>query len=260
MEGELSVSLGSADRYSRPDYVATYLHAEWFDILFKGDARNDEQQIKPGYFYQEAAKVVAEWSRNSGLAVNTICDIGGGTGRLSRELATHFPALLDQVLVEPSRTFCEWALRLIGGQKFDGWIPLPWHAGQPKYERVPPGNLPAPVAGLHIICASAENIPRPTAYFDLITCLNVLDRVSKPLELVQTILRLLRPGGLAVVASPLHFDQLFTSRSQWIEDLSGVLSAMNLNIAATQDLTYAIRLYGRCVCIYDSQIVGILKR
>ena len=78
--------------------------------------------------------------------------------------------------------------------------------------QVPVTNLPQAIPGAVIYNVRAEDTPRPAGYFDMITCLNVIDRVSAPVQMIETIGAMLRPGGLLVLASPLHFEEQFTER------------------------------------------------
>lgn len=49
----------------------------------------------------------------------------------------------------------------------------------------------------------------PDGGYDLITCLNVLDRCKRPRELLRRLVEALEPGGRLVVATPLPFDPFF---------------------------------------------------
>ncbi len=52
-----------------------------------------------------------------------------------------------------------------------------------------------------------EEVPDPP--YDLITCLNVLDRCERPRSLLSNLARALAPGGRLVIATPIPFDAFF---------------------------------------------------
>lgn len=61
----------------------------------------------------------------------------------------------------------------------------------------------------HALDLASEGLPpgaAPEAGFDVVTCLNVLDRCAKPVTLLRHVVALARPGGHVVVATPLPFD------------------------------------------------------
>ncbi len=266
-----AASAASAERYSSSEYLATYLHAEWGDLLFPctepidgGTDITDEDRGKrdgnPGLFYRHIGCLARAWTSRTPMPCRHICDIGGSTGRMSYELAFHFPGATDRLLIEPSATFCTWARRLLLGDKFDGWIPIPLHIGQTGFRHIDKSNLPTPVHALSVHCVSAASIPRPSNYFDLITCLNVVDRVRHPAHLTQTACRLLRPGGMLILASPLHFEERFTKRNRWITDLHEILDPRIWAIdGREEEVPYEFKHYRRRFSLYLSQAVGAIK-
>jgi SAM-dependent methyltransferase len=244
------------------------LRAEWADILFPGEyevsseldsATPDELGGDgcPGRFYRRLGLIMSSWAADLALEPDRICDVGGGTGRTAFEIATRFPQASEIVFVEPSYSFCEWARRLLAGAEFDGWIPLPDKLARPTYRFVVEGSLPKPVPQVRICNATAHVVPRPLAYFDLVSCLNVVDRVDDPARLVADLTGLLRPGGLLVLASPLHFEEQFTSRSRWLGDLRELLDPAYWDVGLRDvNVRYEFLHYRRRMSLYLSQVVG----
>jgi len=263
-----NVPTASADRYASTEYAATYLRAEWADVLFPGEFEVSSELDSatpdklggdgcPGRFYRRLGLIMSSWAADLDLKPDRICDVGGGTGRMAFEMATHFPQASEIVFVEPSYSFCEWARRLLAGAEFDGWIPLPDKLTRPTYRFVVEGSLPKPVPQVQICNAAAHVVPRPLAYFDLVSCLNVVDRVDDPARLVADLTGLLRPGGLLVLASPLHFEEQFTSRSRWLGDLRELLDPAYWDVGLREvDVRYEFLHYRRRMSLYLSQVVG----
>jgi SAM-dependent methyltransferase len=268
----VSGALVYADRYASLEYQAIYLRAEWGDILFPGESPAvPEPPVlepdaligdgRPGHFYQRTAAVAATWADSLKLDPRRCCDVGGSTGRLTYELATRLPGAEELVLAEPSAAFCTWARRLLLGEEFDRWMPVPDDVLRPTHRRVEPACLPQPTPRVSVCQATAPDVPRPEGYFDLVTCANVLDRVDDPPALVRDLSRLVRPGGLLVISSPMHFDENYTSRDRWIGDVREVLDPAQWSVDDRNiDVRYALWQTRRRIISYLSQVIGAVRK
>jgi SAM-dependent methyltransferase len=271
--GTVSVN---ADRYASLEYQAIYLRNEWGDVLFPelrpdgAPASAEVEPLKPdeligdgrpGRFYQRTAAITATWAAGLGITARRVCDVGGSTGRLLHDLARHLPDAEELVLAEPSAAFCTWARRLLLGEDFDRWIPMPGPALRTDHRRVEPTCLPEPVPQALIYQVTASDVPRPEGYFDVVTCTNVLDRVDEPAVFAGELTRLLRPGGLLVIASPMHFDEHYTSPDRWIADVREVLDPVYWRVDDREvDVRYEIWQARRRIISYLSQVVGAVRR
>jgi len=265
----MAVSEANEQRYSSPEYAATNLYAEWGDMLYPPDhpLRTSPLVIKsdpadgPGCFYVAIAQLARTWAADGKIECRRVCDIGGGTGRMCFELAQQFGEARELVLVEPSEQFCIWSQRLLlGDPEFDGWIPVPDELESPGYLQVSVTNIPQPVPRVTIYNVSAEETPRPEGYFDMVTCLNVIDRVSEPIQMINTLGAMLRPGGLLVLVSPLHFEEEFTDRRKWVRDLKELLDEKTWRIEHREaDVKHSVLHYRRRLNCYLSQVVGAEK-
>lgn len=261
----------NADRYASLEYAAIYLRAEWADVLFPDGSGTGQQpgvlepdsligDGRPGYYYQRVAAITAAWASGLGLVPRRVCDVGGGTGRLVFELSRHLPDAEELVLAEPSAAFCTWARRFLLGEEFDRWVPMPDEVLRPTHRRAEPGRLPKPLPHAVICHATAANVPRPDGYFDVVSCGNVLDRVDDPQALVNDLRHLVRPGGLLVISSPLHFDEHYTGRDRWIGDVREVLDPGCWSIGGREvDVRYELWQCRRRIISYLSQVVGAVN-
>ncbi|HWF79763.1 MAG TPA: class I SAM-dependent methyltransferase [Streptosporangiaceae bacterium] len=268
----MSAALVYADRYASLEYQAIYLRAEWGDILFPDGCRAAPEPAalepdvligdgRPGHFYRRTAAVTASWALSLGLDTRRCCDVGGSTGRLVHELAKRLPDARELVLAEPSAAFCTWARRLLLGEDFDRWMPVPDGVLRPTHRRVEPASLPKPVPQASVYQVSAPDVPRPEGYFDVVTCANVLDRVDDPAVLVKELRYLVRPGGLLVVSSPMHFDEHYTSRDRWIGDVREVLDPAHWSVGDRDiDVRYELYQTRRRIISYLSQVIGAVRR
>lgn len=73
--------------------------------------------------------------------------------------------------------------------------------------RVMAGRLRRLGFACHEVDVSESGVPDPG--YDLITCLNVLDRCPRPRALLQRLVEGLAPGGQLIVAMPFPFDAFF---------------------------------------------------
>jgi SAM-dependent methyltransferase len=268
----MSATPVSADRYASLEYLAIYLRAEWADILFPDSYPGAAQTAalepdaligdgRPGHFYQRTAAVTLAWAKDLGLQPERICDVGGSTGRLVSEFAKRLPGAEELVLAEPSAAFCTWARRLLLAEEFDRWVPMPDGVSRPTHRRVEPACLPKPVSQAFVYNVTAPNVPRPAGYFDVVSCANVLDRVDSPGALVNDLRYLVRPGGLLVISSPLHFDENYTSRERWISDVREVLDPACWSIEDREiDVRYELWQNRRRIISYLSQVIGAVRK
>jgi SAM-dependent methyltransferase len=268
----MSAAPVSADRYASLEYLAIYLRAEWADILFPDRYPDVTEQPalepdsligdgRPGHFYQRVAAITLAWAQAIGLEPQRICDVGGSTGRLVFEFAKRLPAAEDLVLAEPSAAFCSWARRLLLQEEFDRWLPMPDGVSRPTHRRVEPASLPKPIPQAFVYNVTAQDVPRPTGYFDVVSCANVLDRVDTPQALVNDLRYLVRPGGLLVISSPLHFDKNYTSKDRWISDVREVLDPASWSIADRDiDVRYELWQNRRRIISYLSQVIGAVRK
>lgn len=60
------------------------------------------------------------------------------------------------------------------------------------------------------VCADAQDLPFEEQSFDLVVCLNLLERVPAPLRLLTELQRVLRPGGLLLLSSAFHWEDAVT--------------------------------------------------
>jgi SAM-dependent methyltransferase len=271
--GTVSVN---ADRYASLEYQGIYLRNEWGDVLFP-DLRPDGAQAapeveplkpdeligdgRPGRFYQRTAAITATWAAGLGITARQVCDVGGSTGRLLHDLAKRLPDAEELVLAEPSAAFCTWARRLLLGEDWDRWVPMPGPVLRADHRRVDPTCLPKPIPQALIYQVTASDIPRPAGYFDVVTCTNVLDRVDDPAAFAGELARLPRPGGLLVIASPMHFDEQYTSRDRWIGDVHEVLDPVDWRVDDREvDVRYEVWQARRRIISYLSQVVGAVRR
>jgi len=264
----MGVAEASAERYADPMRVGAYLEAEWGDKLSRlMPPPSSGKLFAPcaSSFYRE----VAEFAREvvGGREVETACDVGCATGRFLYEFSTLFPRLTDLLGVEPSHVFTDYARKfLLGeGDGLSDWAPVPGSPVAPAYIKLTEDFFASVRVGgdaaktLSVFTGMGEDTPRPEKHFDVLTCLNVVDRHPNPSSLVKTLGRLLKEGGLFFIASPMDWDKRFTPPEHWVADLSELFEKGGWEKAGERDIEYPFRYTARRMALFVSQVVCMRK-
>jgi len=265
----MGVAEASAERYSDPMHVGAYLEAEWGDKLrhLMPPSPDSGKLFEPctSSFYREVAEFAREaiGERN----IETACDVGCATGRFLYEFSRLFPRLTDLLGVEPSPVFTDYARKfLLGeGDALSDWVPVPGSPVRPVYIKLSEDFFASVRVGedaaraLSVFTGMGEDAPRPEEYFDVLFCLNVVDRHPNPGSLVKRLGTLLQDGGLFFIASPMDWDRRFTPREHWVGELSELFDKGGWEQAGVRDIEYPFRYTVRYMPEYISQVVCMRK-
>ena len=161
-------------------------------------------------------------------------DIGCGTGRMPFEYARL--GALQSCGTETSEMFLDFCERIKRNEVEEIGYPIP-------------ETLPAFLKD--DICASTL----PTASFDLVSCLNVIDRVSDPAAAVASIERITAPRGVLLIATPYDWTLSPASRSARVSNIKDLLSEDSWTIENEEKLLYRIPTGTTAYRDYDSHLV-----
>jgi SAM-dependent methyltransferase len=257
------------DDYATPERLAIYLEIGWSDFLFATSSDADSCQSRPypsplhdrvpPQFPIAAVALAHDWATNISLDAKSFCDVGGATGRTVYEFERQFPGLEQLVLIEPSKRFCEWAKRLLSSEDDLPDIPTVGRKGSPQWSTAK--ARPSPIARaderLTIVNETLESC-HPRQGFDIVTCLNVIDRHPRPSELVKEIGRLMNNNGLLILSCPFDFDEQSTPNAEsWVDDLDILFEGLDAwDDVGQSELFYEFRAFNRSWTRFSSQIVG----
>lgn len=233
-----------------------YLEAGWSDYLLA--ARNAETPglVTPNpmsewagpSFYREIAEWVAAVCPTE--TVSTLCEIGAAVGRGVFELDRALPGLTKIVAVEPSRVFGEWLEHLLVSEAPLPAIPINRLPG--VLDSRPAKSRPAPIEQaaqrLEIQRMPMENyLGNRQPQFDLVFCANVLDRHPRPQRFLSTLVDLVSPGKLLVIATPFDYSEALTPvQTEWLFDLEGEIKARaSFETLAKREFCYDFRYHDR---------------
>ena len=258
------------DFYADEARLAVHLEMEWSDFLYPpaGQARSRIAWPDPlthraaPTFYQEVGRRVCGWLALRNLTPASHCEVGGGAGRMLYELANALPSLRELSLVEPSDNLARWAHTLLAETDEIHTFPAVAGPRQAEYRRA--YARPRPIASnarkLSIHRQSIEQAPLADGACHLVTCLGVVDRHPDPAGLLRSLRRILAPGGLLVVASPLDFRERYTPRSAWVDDLDALFAPDDWTNVGTAEIPFDVRSSRRCWTRYVAQVRGEVKR
>jgi SAM-dependent methyltransferase len=204
-----------------------------------------------------------------------ILDIGCSVGRTSFALAEHFQQTVFGI--DLNHAMLRLAARVL-------------HHGQVRYPRRRVGlvydrrEFPVEFASKEradFWACDALALPFADASFALVVCLNVLDSIASPLELLRSLARVLQPGGLALLACPYDWSPAATPVEAWLGGhsqrgphrgaseplLRGLLTPgghpeaiAGLRIVAElDDLPWQVRLHDRAAMTYRVHLVAVQK-
>jgi SAM-dependent methyltransferase len=184
-----------------------------------------------------------------------VLDMGCGLGRMAAELARLGAKLVvgldrsPRMVKEASRILhasgpVPLELNLVGKQSVRASLVLPW---------TPPENLDFIVGD--VLC-----LPMRTEAVDLITCVNLLDRVPQPGQMVHELGRVLRPGGYLLIADPYHWEEQYTAREEWVADMASLFApGIWRRIREVDGVPFVLRYFSRRVTVYMNHCVVFQK-
>lgn len=244
-------------RWNTDLYTSIYFEAEWWDKLLPFCATENidlQMTLSPhsSPYYRNVANFINENIPDIG---KTICDVGCGAGRFIYEFDKcydkHF--LIDAV--EPSSKMCQFIYSLLIKNE--------------KIEYIPIINTPDSFIRIPVIIDSfndfkirsslfLHNIPfeeLKTPYkYDCIFCLNVIDRHPQPLRLINQLQQRVSPNGYLCIATPFDWQEKFTEKENWIDDLKPLFNE-RWQIIAEKDFYYAFRFHSRKEVSFNSSLI-----
>ena len=284
-------------RYETDAQVAGIIEAQWSDYFVKGDADVpvfdpivDLSPIvatpsvaaaivsvpiaamhpaRPSFFCEVAALTAETIRANSGSA-RSVGDVGGGAGRFLFEISKLFGGLEKKVLIEPSRRLADVAGRFLNETEVEIELPAVTAIRSASQNGSPRNVLPCKVRAVtprhidsrqtEICCTTLEEFPGQDEQFDLLACLNVMDRHPSPPKLISGLRSHLQTGGFLVLASPFEFiPELMPDEGDVISDMDEILAPGEWVTLAKKNVNYEVRPFERKLVRYCVQVVVARK-
>lgn len=201
-------------------------------------------------FPQRCAQLVAKHAKKgSGKALDIGCAVGGATF----ELARTFNSVVG---VDFSQAFVDTAKKLQDGERLpctamDEGILNSWFVA----------SAPADVDGRRIKFQQGDACNLPTGDFgpfDAVLASNLLCRLPKPQQFLESLPRIVAPGGVVALISPYSWLEEYTPMSEWmggtIRDGNDIASApavkakmasLGFTLVDESDMPFLIREHAR---------------
>lgn len=199
-----------------------------------------------------------------------VLDIGCATGRSSFHLADRLG--LPVVGMDVNVPLIRIARRVLD----EGVVRIPLRRGGVVYDR---REFPVELASADKVdfwIGNALSLPFVDETFGLVAALNVIDCLASPRDGLAEIARVLKPGGVALVACPFDWSPSVTPMEQWIGGhsqraphkgasetaLDRLLAdgALGLApIAPAKDVAWKVRLHDRASVDYQTYVVALRK-
>lgn len=255
-------------RYLDPSYTARYLEAEWADFVLKHGAFPDGHsepfrfQDRNVCFYTSVVQMLAEnLKKLTGFRLERFADFGCASGRFVREACENFDQLVEINGYEPSGPLCGLARQLVLGEALPERLPTTdessgtfrWFTVTPQLQAALQNSAAGRKAKFFV--DSAETAEVSAGHFDVVCCLNVLDRHDNPLALIDKLRTFLRAHGLICVSSPLEWQEECTPKDRWRNSVTEFLDEENWQVLDQRDIAYQFRVSNRRVVQYSSQVV-----
>lgn len=137
-------------------------------------------------------------------------DLGCAVGRTSFELSRHCDAVVG---VDSSRSFIRAANHMKKFGKFRLTYTIEGNRKAETKLTAPKGARPD---NIHFMAGDAMKLPESIGQFDVVIMLNLIDRLPDPAQCLLRVMRIIRPGGQLIIASPYTWMEAYTPRHKWL--------------------------------------------
>jgi len=187
----------------------------------------------------------------------TVLDIGCGLGRMTVEMA-RFQEVDYVIGLDMSPLMIEEATKLVNSQQ-NHPIKLNLVGGKTMTAKI---RLDWTVDNCDFIVGDAQQLVLQESVFDLVLCLNVVDRVLKPTKVVDQIFRVLKNGGHLVITDPYDWEHSAITKSEWVTNMAELFSHNNQwqRVQEVDGIPFVTRETNRQLIVYMNHCLIYRKR
>jgi ubiquinone/menaquinone biosynthesis C-methylase UbiE len=188
-------------------------------------------------YYQAMLHLIAPYVQ----AHMNVLDMGCALGRMSFELAKQTPG--NAVGIDTSQEFITACHEIAANQNESVAYPVP------------------PQAKVSFLIADAQELPFTEQVFQCVLCLNLIDRVAHPKNVIAEITRVLSPTGLLLISNPYDWEEEHTAPSEWMADMRDLFSHTAWETVLEKDrVPFTIQVYDRKISTYANHTLLLRKR
>lgn len=244
--------------------IAACLEQEWAAVLFPGECLDPvaglafHESGAPPFLPARFHGDIAAWALKAmgpDPCIDTVREVGGGTGAFTREFLQRHPASFYET-IDTSREKAIFARRLLLGDGDPGGIPI-IGADFTITRR--------PIPDSYRFIDTSPCVPRivhgdgarASGTVDLLVCLNVVDRVADPAIFMEGIAGQVRPGGWMLLADPLDWLGSITPEKNQVTALEALVPR-GWEIVARQNFLFPFRSHPRRIVLFLTE--GLVLR
>ncbi|MDP9870290.1 MULTISPECIES: 5-histidylcysteine sulfoxide synthase [Streptosporangium] len=208
-----ATSTEAPDTYNTQEMLNRYLLMHFASVQ-ETFGRPDHPLAVAHAYPQRLARMLTREAERIGVSLHRVLDAGCAVGGASFTLAES--TVTSVVGADLSSTFIETARKLARGEAVpyerldQGEVRTRLHARAPR---------PAGGADVDFVIADCCALPETLGSFDAVLLSNLLDRVADPRACLRQFTdsdRVLRSGGLLLVASPWSWQPAYTAPDKWL--------------------------------------------
>jgi ubiquinone/menaquinone biosynthesis C-methylase UbiE len=218
--------------YTTQQTIAMYYLMQYGPFLKKG---NTACLTEP--FYQAMLRLLIPYIQPD----MHVLDLGCGLGRMSFELAQHTREPV--VGIDTSQEFITACQQIATNQNRCVAYPVPQKAA------------------VSFLLADAQELPFAEGTFQCVLCLNLIDRVAHPKQVIEEITRVLSPTGLLLISDPYEWEEDRTKPTEWIANMRDVFADGAWEILRENERDpFTIQVYDRKISTYANHTLLLRKR
>jgi SAM-dependent methyltransferase len=198
-------------------------------------------------------------------AIETWLDVGSATGRFALEVINRLPHLRDLHLVEKSPRQVAFARAIL----VEGWDDsfeflkvgkATLLVGRATLQSRGPALDESSRRAVAIFEGTLGEVDLPLPQYDVVSCLNVIDRVLDPWRFVDVLLAAVKPNGHLLICDPLDWETNDESVLQGLPDeLEAFFARPDCKVVAHTEVLYPFRRSERRVANYVTRTLLIKK-
>ncbi len=272
----------SENRYQKEEMIKVYyeMHFAPYIIVNEKDQEHfsyPQSEIVAGSFekdfYQSVTQLMSNRNRTESFYQcllelirqerlvtpnTTVLDIGCGVGRMTLEMA-RFDEVDYVIGLDSSALMIEEATKIANSQQSHTPIKVNFVSGKTTTAKI---KLDWTVDNCDFIVGDAQQLALQESAFDLVLCLNVIDRVLKPIKVIEQIFRVLKSGGYLVIVDPYDWERSpILQHEHCITDMSEFFNSNKWQkIQELDDIPFALRETNRKLVVYINHCLIYRKK
>lgn len=222
----------SVQRYNTDKAVAQYYRMQYAPYL------DEQPPAITENFYSQIQAVLSSLPE-----LKHVCEIGCGLGRVLFDMANKRPEIDALLGTDISETFVAECQKIRDGRS----------VVSPKFAVSQPERL-------NFTVMDAQHMSLQDGTFDLVVCLNVIDRVPEPKQVLSELSRIVRQTGYLLIADPYDWNEQYTAKEKHIASINDVYTQNQWEFIIDRDIDFDIFIHTRKMIKYRNHLLLLKKK